>query len=89
MNQKNPKDRSREKEDAVRFVAMEATPVALTISEIERGSEADAELQSVRHYIESGDWARCKLPAYMCVENELCTFGSLFCEETGSSFLRR
>ena len=58
MNQKNPKDCSSEKEDIIRFVALEATPVALTTREIERTSETDAELQSVRHYIESGDWAK-------------------------------
>ena len=76
MNQKNPKDCSSEKED-IQFVAIEATPVALTTREIERASEADAELQSVRHYIEPGDWAKCKLSAYTCVKNELCMVGKL------------
>ena len=55
MNQSNSKDLSSEKEDIVRFVATEATPVALTTREIERESEFDPELQSVRYYIETSD----------------------------------
>ncbi|XP_028413774.1 uncharacterized protein K02A2.6-like [Dendronephthya gigantea] len=77
MNQKSPKDHSSEKEDVIRFVAIQATPVALTTKEIERASEIDAELQSVRYYIESGDWTKCKLSAYACVKNELCMIGRL------------
>ena len=51
MNQSNSKDLSSEKEDIVRFVATEATSVALTTREIERESELHPELQSVRYYI--------------------------------------
>ena len=39
MNQANPKDPSSEKEDIVRFVVQESTPVTLTPREIERESE--------------------------------------------------
>ena len=77
MNQSNSKDLSSEKEDIVRFVATEATPVALTTREIERESEFDPELQSVRYYIETSDWSKCKLMAYTCIKNELCTIGKL------------
>ena len=77
MNQSNSKDLSSEKEDIVRFVATEATPVALTTREIERESELDPELQSVRYYIETGNWSKCKLMAYTCIKNELCTIGKL------------
>ena len=56
MNQSNPRDLSSEKEDIVRFVAMEATPVALTTREIERESEFDPELQSVWYYIETNHY---------------------------------
>ena len=77
MYQSNSKDLSSEKEDIVRFVATEATPVALTTREIERKSELDPELQSVRYYIEIGDWSKCKLMAYRCIKNELCALGKL------------
>ena len=77
MNQCNSKDLSSEKEDIIRFVATEATPAALTTREIECKSELDPELQSIRYYIENGDWSKCKLMAYTCIKNELCTIGKL------------
>ena len=77
MNQCNSKALSSEKEDIIRFVATEATPFALTAREIERESELDPELQSVRYYIENDDWSKCKLMAYTCIKNELCTIGKL------------
>ena len=55
VNQCNLKDLSSEKEDILRIVATEATLVALTTREIERKSEFDPELQSVRYYIDNGD----------------------------------
>ncbi|PFX28630.1 Uncharacterized protein K02A2.6 [Stylophora pistillata] len=77
LNQTNPKESSREKEDFVRFVVKESTPVTLTPREVERESENDPELVSVRQYIHSGDWSQCKMPGYICVKNELCTIGQL------------
>ena len=77
MNRCNSKDLSSEKEDIIRFVPTEATPVVLTTGEIERESELDPELQSVRYYIENGDWTNCKLMEYTCIKNELCTIGKL------------
>ena len=66
----NSKDLSSEEEDIVRFVAMEANPVALTTTR-ECESELDPELQSVQYYIEKGNWSKCKLMAYTCIKNEL------------------
>jgi hypothetical protein len=43
-------------DEYVKFVAREATPVAMTTREIERESEHDPELQSVRECIMSGKW---------------------------------
>ena len=77
LNQANPKDPSSEKEGLVRFVAQESTPVSLTPREIERESENDPELVTVRQYIHTGDWSQCKMPGYVSVENELCTIGKL------------
>lgn len=67
-----PKDRSGEETDTVKTIAEESTPVVLTAKEVERASEEDPELTSVRHYIQSGDWSQCKMPHFMCVKNELC-----------------
>ena len=58
-------------------MVQESTPVALTPREVERESENDPELVSVRRYIYSGDWSQCKMSGYICVKNELCTIGQL------------
>ena len=58
-------------------IAQESTPVAMTAKDVERESEKDPELCSVRHYIQSGDWSQCKMPHYLSVKNELCTLGKL------------
>ena len=55
----------------------ESTPIALTPREIERESEKDPELSSVRYYVQTGDWSQCKMPSYLCVKNELCVIGKL------------
>ena len=77
LNQANPKDPSSEKEDLVRFVAQESTPVSLTPREIEREYENDPELVTVRQYIHTGDWPQCKMPSYVSVKDELCAIGKL------------
>ena len=77
LNSLNLKDRSGEETDFVRLIAQESTPVALTAKEVERASEEEPGLTSVRHYIQSGDWSQCKLPHYLCVKNELCVLGKL------------
>ena len=56
---------------------MTATISQHTAKEVERESEKDPELCSVRHYIQSGDWTQCKMPHYLSVKNELCTLGKL------------
>ena len=63
-------DPSSEKEDLVRFVVQDSTPVSLTPKEIEGESEND-------QYIHSGDWSQCEMPGYVSVKNELCTIGKL------------
>ena len=77
LNQPNPKDTNTEKEDLVRFVAQQSTPVSLTPKEIERASKNDPELSSVRHYFHTGDWSQCKMPGYASLKNELCTMGKM------------
>ena len=77
LNSLDQKDKSGEEMDAVKMIAEESTPVVLTAKEVERASEGDPELSSVRHYIQSGDWSQCKMPHFMCVKNELCVLGKL------------
>ena len=71
------KDCSSEEADFVKVVVQESTPGAMTAREVERESENDPELCSVRHYIQTGDWSQCKLPRYTSVKNELCILGKL------------
>ena len=57
------------------MIAEDSTPVVLTAKEVECALEEDAELTSVRHYIQSGHWSLYKMPHFMCVKNELCVLG--------------
>ena len=77
LNYMVQKDPSGEEADFVRGIAQESTPMATTAREVERVSEKDPELCSVRYYIQSGDWSKCKMPHYLSVKNELCTMGKL------------
>jgi len=62
-------------EEYVRFIAVNATPNALTTREVERASESDMELKEVRFAINSGHFENCK--AYAPIANELCCIGHL------------
>ena len=77
LNSVQQKDSSGEEADFVRVIVEESTPVAMTAKEVERESEKDPELCSVRHYIQSSDWSQCKMPHYLSVKNELCVLGKL------------
>lgn len=55
LNSLDQKDTSGGETDAVKMIAEESTPIVLTAKEVERASEEDPELSSVRHYIQSGD----------------------------------
>ena len=64
-------------DEYVKFVAREATPVAMTTREIERESEHDPELQSVRECIMSGKWDCLVHKEYLPVRREPCAIGQL------------
>ena len=64
-------------EDYVRFVAMTATPAALTTQEVEKASKDDEELSAVRECIRSGNWDKCPYKKYCAVAGELCSIGYL------------
>ena len=77
LNSMDQKDPSGEGADFVRVIVQESTPMTMTAREVERESEKDPELCSIRYYIQSGDWSQCKMPHYLSVKNELCTIGKL------------
>ena len=64
-------------EEYVKWVAQESTPVALTTREIERASEHDAELKSVRECLLNGKWNVLEFKPYLPVRGELSAIGKL------------
>ena len=89
LNQTTPKDKRGEEIEVVRMIAEENTPVALTARDVEIAPEEDAELTSVRHYIQHGNWHECKMPYYTCVKNTLCVLGKLVLRGTRIVIQRR
>ena len=70
-----PDNHQRCTEEYVRFVAVSATPTALTTREIEEASADDEELKEVRKAIATGRFEKCR--QYMTVAGELCVIGQL------------
>ena len=64
-----------EAEEYVRFIAVNATPVALNIRTVEEESASDGELTQLREAIRTGNYATCK--PYAPVAGELCITGQL------------
>ncbi|KAJ8375480.1 hypothetical protein SKAU_G00060600 [Synaphobranchus kaupii] len=62
-------------DEYLRFVAVSATPKALTTREVEEASATDPELIEVREAIANGRFENCK--AYAAIANELCVVGYL------------
>ena len=68
-------DHQRCTEEYVRFVAVSATPTALTTREKEEASADDEQLKEVRKAIATGRFEKCR--QYMTVSGELCVIGQL------------
>ena len=64
-------------EEYVKWVAQESTPVALTTREIERASEHDPELRSIRECLLNGKWHAIEFKEYLPVRGELSAIGKL------------
>ena len=64
-------------EEYVRFVAVNATPTALTTKEIEQASVTDEELSNLRKSIRFNRWHELKNKQYVLVKEELCLIGKL------------
>ena len=69
------RDTANEADDYVRFVAVSATPKAMSTRELEEASGNDEELQNVRDAIQTGNFVKCR--AYMAIASELCVVGQL------------
>ena len=69
------RDTANEADDYVRFVAVSATPKAMSTREVEEASGNDEELQNVRDAIQTGNFVKCR--AYMAIASELCVVGQL------------
>ena len=72
-----PSEHKDQTEEYVKWVAQESTPVALTTREIERASEHDAELKSVRECLLNGKWNVLEFKGYLPVRGELSAIGKL------------
>ena len=66
----------------IKFVAEQATPVAMTTKEIERASENDPELQDVRERLADNQWQKLEHKEYLVVRNELSSLGQLILRGT-------
>ena len=65
----------KEAESFVRFVAVNATPRAMSTREIEEESDVDPELQEIFNRVNTGDWNGCQHKIYAAIKDELCTVG--------------
>ena len=72
-----PSEQKDQPEEYEKWVAQVSTPVALTPREIERASEHDAELKSVRECLLNGKWNVLEFKGYLPVRGELSAIGKL------------
>lgn len=68
-------------EHYVQWVASNAKPVALKLTEIEQASKTDSAIQAVRVALDEGVWAEEALP-YKLIAVELCFAGSILLRGT-------
>ena len=77
-----PSEQKDQPEEYEKWVAQVSTPVALTPREIERASEHDAELKSVRECLLNGKWHVLEFKGYLPVRGELSAIGKLVLRAT-------
>ena len=66
----------------VRFVAISATPTAMTTREVEEASAEDEELSAIRNCINGESWDHLVYKQYIPCSGELCTIGQLILRGT-------
>ena len=64
-------------DEFVKFVAVTATPKAMTTREIERALSEDDELSELRRCITTNQWESTQCKKYIPVSSELCVIGKL------------
>ena len=69
-------------EEFVRFVAITATPQAMTTREVEEASAEDEELCELRECIKTGQWKNSQCKEYIPASGELCVVGKLILRGT-------
>ena len=73
---------SSQAEQYVRFVAVSATPSAMTTREVEEASAEDEELSAIRKCIDGESWDQLAYKQYIPCSGELCTIGQLILRGT-------
>ena len=73
---------SAEAEDYVRFVAINATPCAMTAREVEAASAIDEDLCAVRECLNGKPWDQLAFKKYLSCSSELCSIGQLILRGT-------
>ena len=74
-NLKTSSSLSAEAEEYVRFIAINATPCALTTGEVEEASEIDEELCAVKECLNGKPWDQLAYKKYLTCSSELCSMG--------------
>ncbi|KAK7104470.1 hypothetical protein V1264_019182 [Littorina saxatilis] len=74
--EKRPTDTVADLEDYIYLVTKEAVPKAMSMSEIDKESEKDEELKTLREAIQTEKWEKMS-PSYRAVKNELTCLGNI------------
>ena len=80
--QAEPSSAHKVSDEFVRFVAVTATPQAMTTREIEEASAEDREFVELRQCIKDGNWKGDQHKQYIPVCSELCVIGKLILRGT-------
>ena len=81
-NLKTSSSHSAEAEEYVRFVAINATPCAMTTREVEEASAIDEELCAVKECLNGKPWDQLAYKKYLPCISELCSIGQLILRGT-------
>lgn len=73
----NPQTSTDDSDNYIRFVAINATPNALTTKEIERASAEDEEISEIREIIKTNQWHKLSNKKLLPIKDELTCVGML------------
>ncbi|KAL5013851.1 hypothetical protein ScPMuIL_008121 [Solemya velum] len=73
----NPQTSTDDSDNYIHFVAINATPNALTTKEIERASSEDEEISEIREIIETNQWHKLSNEKLLPIKDELTCVGML------------